>query len=109
MLSQYATALRGNLSSSMQVKAPANHLRMGKAAVGGNPDMPMGSSATWGPSVKHTTDSKGLSLLEAAMRTPRYTKMNEELAAMRVSSPGMNGVLCESIYGDQVSCFAGSS
>jgi hypothetical protein len=109
----------------MQVKSSSGHLKMGSVNVGeGNNHMQMfqrdvgdrthsmdlvqlgsgggGAGATWGPSVKHTTDSKDLSLLESALRTPRYTIMNKDFAAMRVSSPGMNGVLCNSIYGDQV-------
>lgn len=122
MLRQYASALRDNIGSSMQVKSNSGHLKMGAVNVGsGHNSMQMyqrdvgdrmhemdlinfGSgvgAATYGPSVVHTTDGKGLSLLESALRTPRYTKMNEELACIRVASPGMNGVIRNSIYGDQ--------
>ena len=89
MLRKYASALRDNIGSSMQVKSNSAHLKVGAVNVGSGPaSMQMyqrdvgdrlneqdllhySSGATWGPSVRHTTSSEGLSLLEAAMRTPR--------------------------------------
>eukprot|EP00937_MAST-01D_sp_MAST-1D-sp2_P006461 g6461.t1 len=128
-LRHYTRGLRDNLGASLGVKEDAYAIGFGTVGAGDGPmagehriQRDVGDRASIGDlrmnteahhalraneqvfrknSHHHTVDDHGLSLFEKSLRTPRYTKMDKTLATLRVSSPGLSGVLAKNQYGEQ--------
>jgi len=120
MSRQYAGGLRDNIGTSMQVRSSSDHIKIGNTRVGEGAmagenriQRDVGDRAVFddqviyqshmraGAAAMHGNDDAEFSTFEKQLKTPRYTAVNSDMAAFRVASPGMSGVLNNSVYGDQ--------
>jgi hypothetical protein len=118
---KYAGAgFRDNIGTSMQVREDSHHIKIGNTRVGegamagearlqrdvgdravGDDQVIYQSHLRAGAAAMHGHDDKDFSTFEKCLKTPRYTAVNSDMASFRVASPGMSGVLNNSVYGDQ--------
>jgi hypothetical protein len=119
-------ALRDNIGDGAGVNSSARHIKVGTYGVGEGhnatesrfqrdvgdravmedilmfqgEEMGQGSHGTDGTTHVHQVDDSNFSTFEKRLRTPKYTRVNFEKCAMRISSPGMSRVISDAQYGD---------